>query len=83
MKNKERSLTSISVMGMLSIVTGVNNDGVFAGILDVGSGEPYTCDGKKSYVYALRYALENYDTAKSVGEYMVSESNDFAFANNI
>ncbi len=83
MPEGKNSYTTFAVMGMLDVITGVNETGVFAGILDVGSGDDYVCDGKKCYTYELRYALENMDDARSVGEYMVSESKNFTFSHNI
>ena len=83
MKNGENSITSISVLGLLDIFSAINDDGVFAAILDVGCGEPYTYEGKKCYTYELRYALENFDNAKDVGMYMVENSADFTWCNNI
>ncbi len=83
MPEGKNSFTTFSVMGMLDILTGINDDGVFAGILDAGSEEDYVCEGKKCYTYELRYALENMDDARSVGEYMVKESENFTFSHNI
>ncbi len=83
MKKGENSITSISVLGLLDILSAINDDGVFAAILDVGCREPYTYEGKKCYTYELRYALENFDNARDVGMYMVENSADFTWCNNI
>ncbi len=77
------SYTSVSVLGMLDVLTGVNEKGVFAGMLDAGSNNDYVCEGKKCYSFELRYALENMDDARSLGEYMVANSKDFTFSHNI
>jgi hypothetical protein len=80
----ERSYTAISFLGFGSIISGVNNDGVFAAILDVGSyDQTYSCEDKKCYTWELRYALEEYDTAKEVGQYMVDNSADFTWSHHI
>lgn len=85
MKNGDRSMTAISVLGLLDIISAVNDDGVFAAILDVGSieGEAYVCEGRKCYTMELRYALEEYSAAREVGEFMVGESGDFTWCHNL
>jgi|GEM_PF-366692 len=83
MPEGKNSYTTFSVMGMLDVLTGINDDGVFAGILDVSSEEDYVCDGKKCYTYELRYALENMNDARSIGEYMIAESKNFTYSHNI
>jgi hypothetical protein len=85
MKNGERSLTAISVLGLLDIISGINDDGVFAAILDVGSSqhEAYVCEGRKCYTMELRFALEEYSTARGLGEFMVSESGNYTWCHNL
>ena len=80
----ERSYTAISFLGFVSVVSAVNNDGVFGAILDVGSGnEPYSYKDKKCYTYDLKYALEEYDTAEKVGNFMVQNSADYTWSHHI
>ena len=85
MKKGDRSLTSISILGLLDMITAVNDDGVMIGILDVGSleGMPFIYEGKKCYTFEIRYALENYDNARDAGEYLVGESGDFTWCHNL
>ena len=85
MKNGERSITAISVLGLLDIISGINNDGVFAAILDVGSvqDEAYVYEGKKCYTMELKYALEEFSTARELGGFMVGESGDFTWCHNL
>ena len=85
MKNRSRSLTAISVLGLLDIISGINDDGVFAAILDVGSvqNEAYVCEGKKCYTMELRYALEEYSSARDLGGFMVKSSGDFTWCHNL
>ena len=83
-KKGDRSYTGISFLGFNSIVSAVNDDGVFASILDVGSDdEPYSCEAKKCYTWELRYALEEYSTAEEVGTFMVENSSSFTWSHNI
>ena len=85
MKNGSRSLTAISILGLLDIISGINDDGVFSAILDVGSvqNEAYIYEGKKCYTMELRYALEEFSTARELGEFMVGESGDFTWCHNL
>ena len=89
MKKAERSITSISMLGLLDIITAVNDDGVMIGILDVGSGTaamerlPFVYEEKKCYTYEIRYALEEFDNARDAGEFLVAESADFTWCNNL
>lgn len=85
MKNGTRSLTAISILGLLDIISGINDDGVFSAILDVGSvqNEAYIYEGKKCYTMELRYALEEFSTAMELGEFMVGESGDFTWCHNL
>ena len=83
MPEGKNSYTTFAVLGMLDVLTAVNDDKVFVGILDVGSYYDYVCEGKKCYTYELRYALENMSDARTVGEYMVSESRNFTYSHNI
>ena len=80
----DRSYTGISFLGFSGIVSAVNDDGVFAAILDVGSkDETYVYQDKKCYTFELRYALETYDTAREVGEFMVENSRAFTYSHHI
>lgn len=85
MKNGDKSITAIGILGLIDIITAINDDGVFVGILDVGSleEETFVCEGKKCYTYAIRYALENFDNATDVGNYMVENSGDFTWCHNL
>lgn len=84
MNKGDKSIINITVLGIFGILTAVNDDGVFAAILDVGSnGENFEYENKKCYTYELRKALENYTTAFDVGNVMVDSSSDFTFSHNI
>ena len=85
MKKGDGSITSIGFLGILDIITAVNDDGVMIAILDVGSKEglPFEKKKKKCYTFEIRYALEHFETAKEAGEYLVGESGDFTWCNNL
>lgn len=66
-----RSVYLIGWLGCLGAFTGFNDTGVFGSIVDTtGSGEPYSSEGIYSYVYDLRYALENGTTVEESAGYM-------------
>lgn len=83
MGDGKNSYVTFSVLGMLDVLTGINDKEVMVGILDVGAGLDYVCEGKKCYTYELRYALETMSDARTIGEYMVSESKNFTYSHNI
>ncbi len=85
MKNGDKSLTSVSILGLFDIITAVNDDGVMTGIHDVGTSNDvvYTYENKTAYSYDLRYALENFKTAREVGEYLISNCSSYTFSSNI
>ena len=85
MKKGDSSITSIGFLGVLDIITAVNDNGVMIAILDVGSKEglPFVYKGKKCYTFEIRYVLEHFETAKEAGEYLVGESGDFTWCNNL
>jgi hypothetical protein len=74
MKKGENSITTVGILGLLDIITAVNDDGVMIAILDVGSKEelPFVYNDKKCYTFEIRYALEHFDNAKEAGEYLVT-----------
>lgn len=82
-KNKEKSLTAFSYLGLFNIISAVNDDGVFAAILDADSGEEFVYKNKKCYTHELRYALENFKTAEELGRYMNEQSGDFTFCHSL
>ena len=85
LKNGEKSLTSVTLLGVLSVLTAVNDDGVMGSVFDVGSSEnnEYVCEGRTSYTFDLRKCLEEYSTASEAGEYLVSRSPLYTFCVNI
>ena len=85
MKNGEKSFTSLSYLGFLTILTAVNDDGVMLGELDVGSGYmvKYTCENKTSYTYGIRYALENFTTARDAAEYLTENAYSYPYSVNV
>ena len=63
------------MLGLFDIISAINDDGVFAAILDVGSVSqmPFVSRAK-CYTFDIRHALEMYKNAKDVGSYIVENS---------
>lgn len=78
-KNKDKSICLIGTLGYLGCITGFNNDKVFAAILDCSTKQPYSSENKRSYVYDLRYALENETSLEDVGAHMADMNKKYAF----
>jgi hypothetical protein len=58
---------------------------VFAAILDCGTGKPYdeNTAGKSSYIFDIRYALENCTTLKDTEDYLKSSARAYAYSHLI
>lgn len=82
-KNYDKTITTIGFLGLFNVITAVNDDGVFLGILDSETGEPFVAEGKKCYTYEIRKALENYTTAEEVAKYTNSLSTEYTFSHNL
>lgn len=82
-KNGEESFTSYGVLSLLEVISATNTSGVFAGILDAGTEGIYSCEGKKSYTFELRYAIEHYKTAEEIARHMNTQTKNFTYSHNI
>ena len=85
MKNGDKSFTSLTYLGFLTILTAVNDDGVLLGELDVGSNSmvKYSCENRTSYTYGIRYALENCTTARAAAEYLTENAKNYPYCVNV
>jgi hypothetical protein len=81
----DKTITSIGVLGLLDMITAINDNGVFIGILDVGTVNemPFVYEGKKCYTYEIRYALETFDNARDAAEFLNKESGAFTWCHNL
>ena len=82
-RNHEKSITSITFLGLFDVLSGVNDDGIFMSMYDSGSDKEFSYEGKTCYSFALRHCLEEYTTARDCGEYMVENSERFTWSHNI
>lgn len=78
-KNPGGKICSIGYLGYLGIISGFNDSGVFAAILDSTTGGEYSSAGKRSYPMDLRFALENRKTLDEVAAFMGDPANAYAF----
>lgn len=69
-KNGSKSVCIVGILGVLGAVSGFNTNRIFGAILDSATGELYDSEGKRSYFYDLRHALENYSTIEDVADYL-------------
>jgi hypothetical protein len=76
-KQGKKSFCSIGVLGYMGILTGFNDDSIYAAILDSSTMQPDSLDQVRSYPFDLRYCLENYDTMSEVGDYMTDFKHDY------
>ena len=83
-KNGEKSFTSVSFLGMFDVLTAVNDSGVMLGTLDVGSlyESAFVAEGRTCYSFALRYVMENCNSAKEAAQYLAEHSPEYTFNSN-
>ena len=82
-KNSHKTITTIGFLGLFNVITAINDNGVFLGILDANTGESFQAKGRKCYTFEIRTALENYSTAKEVAEYSNLFSTEYTFSHNL
>lgn len=78
-KNGSKTVVSIACIGFQGVATGFNTRGVFAGVLDSGTGSKYTASHRRSYLFDLREALEKCDSVQSVADLMCEKKRKYAF----
>ncbi len=83
LRQGSKSLCLIGYLGHLGMLSAVNDDGVFAGILDSGTGQPYSVEGKRSYVMDLRWAMEQYSSLDEVAAYLTDASRGYCYNHNV
>lgn len=82
-KSGESSIATIGFLGYMGVITGFNDNSVFAGILDGGNGREYNSKDKRSYVFDIRYALERYNSVEEVGNYLKDSNRKYTFSHMI
>ncbi|EPR09490.1 C45 family autoproteolytic acyltransferase/hydolase [Ruminiclostridium papyrosolvens] len=82
-KNLKKSICTIGYLGYMGCISAFNDNKVFGAILDSHTGEPYTSQGKRSYPFDLRHALENYTTLNGVAAYLKSPVRNYTYSHLI
>ncbi len=82
-KNGTKSMCLIGYLGNMGVISAINDDKVFASILDSPTMGTYSSVNKRSYVMDLRYALENETSLDAVAAYMINSPAKYTFNHNI
>ena len=82
-KNGDSEIMSFGSLGMLGVIVGLNNDGIFVSNLYSDIGAPYTAVGKRSIMIDIRIALENNNSIEGAAEFLGSSSNLYAYNHNM
>ena len=72
-----KSVCMIGYLGMMGMITGFNDEGIFAGTLDSPSDSAYSSKNKRSYLFDLRYALEKDTALATVAGYLTDPSKQY------
>lgn len=78
-KNGDKSLCLVQPLGLLGVVSGVSASGIFAAVLDSPTHQKYESQGRRSYSFDLRHALENCASVEAIAEYMGSPSRAYTY----
>jgi hypothetical protein len=82
-KDGEKSVAMVGFLGIFAPLSAINDEGVFAAILDSPSGAMYSSAGKRSYPFDLLYALREYKTIEDIAAYMSDPAKSYAYNHNI
>jgi hypothetical protein len=82
-KNGKKSICTIGYLGFLGVISGLNDNKVFAAILDAPTQEQYTSEAKRSYPFDIRYALENKNTITEVASFMKAADRGYTYGHLI
>lgn len=78
-RNHDKSVCFVGYLGFLGAITGINDDRVFAALLDAPTGAAYSAAARRSYPFDLRYALEHKSTLDGVADFMKDPARRYAF----
>jgi hypothetical protein len=82
-RNGNRTSVNVTMLGMLGAGSQLGHGKVFGAVLDGNTTFPYPADlaGVRSYVFDLRWALENLGTMREVAAHMLTGR--YAFGHNV
>ena len=70
---------SIGVIGIMGCATGLNDSGLFAGILISPVEAEYSAEGKRSCLFDIRHVLESEQTLGGAAAFIASPTNLYAY----
>jgi hypothetical protein len=73
----DESLFSIGYVGYMGVISGVNNNKVFAALLDTSTIKSDKLNSIRCYSLDLRYALETSRTLDNATAFMADENNNY------
>ncbi len=76
-RNFDKSVCLVGYVGFLGAITAVNDNKIFAAILDSPTGAPFTSAGRHSYPFDLRHGLENLASIREVAQYMADPARQY------
>jgi hypothetical protein len=79
-KNANKTICTVGYLGFMGVVTGLNNNLIFAAILDSNTGQEYNSQGNNSYVFDIRDALEQYTTLDEVGNCLKAPERTYTYS---
>lgn len=77
--NGSNEIISIGYLGMLGVLTGINNDGLYIANLYSTTNASYSADGKRPILFDIRTALEMESSIAGAGEYLGSPERIYAY----
>lgn len=83
-RNKNKSICGIGLLGDLSFFSAFNKDKVFAAVLDVETAtQSALINGKRSCALDLRYALENKASLDAAASFMGNRHREYTYHHSI
>jgi len=76
-KQGDKSFCSIGFVGYMGVLSGFNNNKVFAAVLDTETIKPNKLNDIRSYSLDLRYALENNKTLDNAATFMADKNHNY------
>ena len=76
-KQGDKSFCSIGFVGYMGVLSGFNNNKVFAAVLDTETIKPNKLNDIHSYSLDLRYALENNKTLDNTATFMADKNHNY------
>lgn len=79
----DKKISLIGFLGFMGAITTINDSNMMSCILDSQTGLKYSSLGKRSYVFDLRYAMEQSNTIHDASNYMMDPDKNYAFSHII